>query len=1174
MLFTFAKAQAQLSDIKIIIPKDIGYSYNDFLQYFPDEKHFITSGNGISVFNTETFELIDEYDLQFGAKNLSISQDGKYILVSVNTSLMVFTFENQKLNLVSTITTADLLKGIEGAEYYSSMPLGAAFFINKGYEIYSCVGRFSLVYDIEKKALVRSYNLPITASIMSAAFLQKSNEIIYSSSDGEISSVSKQSINDLSQIKAIVKEKAMVYKMKMCDSLAMCFATDKYFILNCETGKILHEVTLPIIVAPGLDKKAQEIASKRSPITNPDGANFKQDEYIMDIDYLRSENAVVYATSKEVKFYDLTTKKVSKRLKGIFMNLKISPKGRRMVTNGYLFYKAMRIYNPTDMTLVAERTTMGNPVYSANISPNKKWLYTNGSNAGYIWNLSNFTKHNEIKDISGKDSSFIMSTYFLNDSEVVVNSGLSFAHLNLFIYNFLKKEVVTVIKKDVYAINSGFMNGEFYYADYGNLYIVNLKTKKEEKYSGLFTLAAVPTYQIINFTNDLVFVPGTGKYSVVNRKTKAVVYESTAWSVNSKVLFSSDGRFLFTPSQITKKQTMNGYEYDAPVNAIVKVDLQSKKVVNDYANTFFPYDFKLKDNGNTIGIWYVKYDMANYKPNENENMYTEYDVNTGEVKYDKVMDLTPTMMPFHFTSDSGKYFCLSAVYGEYMKVFDAKGELVIDLKNTGLSNPRCFFVEEKDLLIVTSTFNSMATFVDLKKKKVMGQLANAEKDQFFLISSDLHYLGSKEFVKNIRFKYKNEMYGFEQFDAYLNQPHQVLRAFNCSDSALIKAYEKAYTKRLKVLGIKPGTKVNFVSLPNFHQVKMLGDKAGIASFGISANKGANKLKTLKVINNGSLVLTEAIPADKADHLEKSYSFETSSGINRFEFVVVDELGLESPHITRFYNNTNIVKPNLFIAVIGSEKFKNTDYDLTYAVKDATDMANTMANSKSFNKVNIKKIFNKSFVTDSITDLKKFFEPAGVNDVVMIFFAGHGFLDGDFSYYFPTYYTDFDHPNVNSVSYGTFEKLLKDVKPLRKLMFIDACFSGEVDKDDLFIKEEPKNVKDSTRAISSATTVFAQSTALEMSKTVFSDLRQSSGATIISSAGGTEAALEGAKWNNGLFTHCLLDGMANMKADYNMDGTISLSELQKFVAEEVHKLSGGKQMPTYRLENTVLDYELW
>jgi uncharacterized caspase-like protein len=269
-----------------------------------------------------------------------------------------------------------------------------------------------------------------------------------------------------------------------------------------------------------------------------------------------------------------------------------------------------------------------------------------------------------------------------------------------------------------------------------------------------------------------------------------------------------------------------------------------------------------------------------------------------------------------------------------------------------------------------------------------------------------------------------------------------------------------------------------------------------------------------------------------------------------------------------------VKPDLYLVVIASEKFKNANYDLAYAMKDANDVANTMVNSKSFKTIQIKKMYNQNFTQDSIQNLKSFFSRAGINDVVMVFFAGHGYLDSDLSYYFPTYYTDFSDPKINSVAYNSFEKLFKDMKPIRKLMFIDACFSGEVDTDDVITEPEKKDDKDTTRAIRIAGSVFAQSTALELSKSVFSDLRQNSGATIISSAGGTEAAFEGEKWNNGLFTHCLLRGMKKLEADQNSDQKIMLSELQKFVAEEVYKLSEGKQMPTYRMENTVLDYELW
>jgi hypothetical protein len=81
------------------------------------------------------------------------------------------------------------------------------------------------------------------------------------------------------------------------------------------------------------------------------------------------------------------------------------------------------------------------------------------------------------------------------------------------------------------------------------------------------------------------------------------------------------------------------------------------------------------------------------------------------------------------------------------------------------------------------------------------------------------------------------------------------------------------------------------------------------------------------------------------------------------------------------------------------------------VKDAGDVANTMVNSKAFNKIYTRKMINLDFQTDSVKKMKQFFEKAGVNDLVMIFYAGHGFLDTDLSYYFPTYYTDFSDPKI-------------------------------------------------------------------------------------------------------------------------------------------------------------------
>ncbi len=1163
---------AQLKDVKIIIPKEIGYSYFDFVQFFPEEKYFAVCSNALSVYNTETAEIVDELDLGYGAKNLSVNAFGTCVLVTVNNELQVFSFADQKLNLISKTLTADLIKGISNSEYYGSLPITAAFFTGKNDEVYIAIGSFTMVYDLQKKAVISSFAFPVTDYIMSTGLYKKNSEVLIAKTSGTLNAIYKQSLNDLSSVKEIIGNTGTVIKTRVRDSLLICYTGTNYFVTDLEKEKIIHEVRMMKYDYSFYDKKTYQEVNKRPAISTPDTVNFSSDEFIYDIDFLSGTNFIVYSTTKGLKFIDLKTKKRVNNSKDVIMNLRISPSGNRMVSNYYSPYKALRVHEPKTMQLISERVTLGSAINSADISPDKKWMFTNSGSSGFIWSLSNFSKYAEIKDISGSDSSFIYGLVFLNDSEMVVNSGRSFQELNLSIYNIHKKKYIKTIQKNVYAFISGFIGDEYYYSDYKTLHIINLKTLAEEKYEGMFSLAAGNTEKGINFTKELVFIPDAGKYRIVNRKTKKIVYESSSWTVTARVLISPDNQFVFTAGQIKKKQILNGVEIEMDVNAIVKIDLNKKVIVADYALTYFPYDFKLKQNAQIIGIWYLK---QNYAGTSNkEVLYTEYECESGRELNSKTIASTEEIISFGVASETGKYFALNGAYGGNFKVFDDRGTELIDLSDLKISMPKCFFIESLDRLIITSGFNSLATFIDLKNKTITGQLANANSDNYFLVTSDLHYLGSKEFVKNMRFKYQSEMFSFEQFDAYLNQPHKVLRTFGCSDSALIKAYESAYLRRMKVLGLQPNGKINFSSLPSVQKVQMLTDKNGFVNFSVSANKGKSKLSKIVVYNNGTLILSEDIPEAQNSRYEKNFTFETSSGINRFEFGVKDEAGLKSPRVTRLFNNISNVKPNLYLVVLGSEKFKDNDFDLAYAVKDANDLANTMVNSKSFNKVKIKKLFNQSFNTDSVKSLKQFFSTAGINDVVMVFFAGHGYLDKDLSYYFPTYYTDFTDPKINSVSYNSFEKLFKEMKPIRKLMFIDACFSGEVDEDATLDENIKSTKKDSSRSVKVAGSMLTQNTAMEMSKAIFSDLRQNSGVTVISSAGGTEEAFEGEKWNNGLFTHCLMDGMKNFTADLNSDKKITLSELQKFVAEEVNRLSDGKQTPTYRVENAVLDYELW
>ena len=101
--------------------------------------------------------------------------------------------------------------------------------------------------------------------------------------------------------------------------------------------------------------------------------------------------------------------------------------------------------------------------------------------------------------------------------------------------------------------------------------------------------------------------------------------------------------------------------------------------------------------------------------------------------------------------------------------------------------------------------------------------------------------------------------------------------------------------------------------------------------------------------------------------------------------------------------------------------------------------------------------------------------------------------------------------------------------------------------------------------------FGFENSLELMEDIFSDTRKGSGATVISSAGGAEYAMESDEWRNGLFTYVFLSGLTNNKADLNQDGVIQVSEIRAYVNQRVKELSLGKQIPSSREENISQDY---
>jgi uncharacterized caspase-like protein/WD40 repeat protein len=477
------------------------------------------------------------------------------------------------------------------------------------------------------------------------------------------------------------------------------------------------------------------------------------------------------------------------------------------------------------------------------------------------------------------------------------------------------------------------------------------------------------------------------------------------------------------------------------------------------------------------------------------------------------------------------------------------------------------------------------------KKERSVRLNITQNRKFIFYTPDMYYYGSSNLDNIIYFEQNLKLYPFEQFDLKYNRPDIILRRLGYSDSLTIATFHKAYLKRLKKMHftedmLKEDFHLPEIKIENPDAFPVLTDSSAI-ELHLHMKDAKYDLDRINVyINNVPVYGANGINLreEHAQELSKQIKIELAKGMNKIQVSVLNQAGAESYKetlsITCNYKSSGATaqKPDLYLVSIGDSRYKDSRYDLSYAAKDAEDITATFAANTSYNKVFSFMYADEKVTRENILALKKELLKARRDDIVIITVAGHGVLDKNLDYYLATYDMDFEDPAGKGIPYEQLESLVDSIAPLRKVIFIDACHSGEIEKEEMeqlaAADQSNSEVKFRTAGSGIQKKHVGMKSTGELMGELFTDLRKGTGATVVSSAGGAQYAMESAQWKNGLFTYCMLHGLKDKAADANKDGKIMLSELQNYLRTEVSKLSKGAQQPTSRIENLSMDFRLW
>ncbi len=171
-------------------------------------------------------------------------------------------------------------------------------------------------------------------------------------------------------------------------------------------------------------------------------------------------------------------------------------------------------------------------------------------------------------------------------------------------------------------------------------------------------------------------------------------------------------------------------------------------------------------------------------------------------------------------------------------------------------------------------------------------------------------------------------------------------------------------------------------------------------------------------------------------------------------------------------------------------------------------------------------------------IEGFFGEARPDDLLLLYFSGHGVLSQSRRFYFATATTTLEYLRTTAIEDGFVNGVMHDSRARTIVLILDCCHSGAFGKG--LTPKSGLTVDVEHRFEGRGRVTLSASTALEYA---FEEEDPATGINELApSAPGS------------LFTSCLVDGLRSGEADVDEDGVISVDELYDYVCDRVRERS--------------------
>jgi hypothetical protein len=325
-----------------------------------------------------------------------------------------------------------------------------------------------------------------------------------------------------------------------------------------------------------------------------------------------------------------------------------------------------------------------------------------------------------------------------------------------------------------------------------------------------------------------------------------------------------------------------------------------------------------------------------------------------------------------------------------------------------------------------------------------------------------------------------------------------------------------------------------------HNITLAGvveDDTGLESLVIKVNENplaAKDHRGISVAGGG--------PSRSVDFSE---TITLQKGENRILIEAIDTDGLKAEKMLVIHRLE--IRRNVWAVVVGINAYTHVA-NLAYAVNDAREFYRILVEENRVPAENVTLLLNEKAGLSKLrsvlgTRLKK---KAGKEDMVIIYFAGHGATerdtmspdgDGLEKYLLPV---DADPEDLYATALPMRElsHIFNRLRSDRLIFIADACYSG---------------------ASGGRTISLTGGLRARISDKFLDRISGGKGRIIMTASGANEVSAEKPELKHGVFTHYLIRGLEGA-ADTNRDGLITVDEIYSYVATEVPRETGQEQHP--------------